>query len=367
VLDITVGGSHPYNNINTPFVSVTICGASKCETIDNIILDTGSDGLRILSSALKGLQLKQETIQGDQLLGECSFFGSGYTWGGIYSAEVKLTPDKYPKSGHTLGSLPIQIIDQTFPDDISSYCGNRAIKDNKLNTASTLYGNGILGVGNRVADGGTYFACSNNGCSEKTTSVPLEKQVKNPVAMLKSDNNGVIVSLPANSNGNAKKTGKLTLGIGTQSNNKLEGEVFLPFLDQSSREFQIKIPGLPSITRGFLDSGTNFFGFNGGDMTKPSGSDFYCPAGTKNFLPTTWGGKDIDPPNVGQFSVACKNEGENNLIFDKLGGPSSRNNLITFGLPFFFGRDVFTAIGEKTPSCSVGYVAFREPVKLLTN
>src|SRR5512133_2572667 len=42
-------------NVNLAFASVTLCApgsSSNCQTIDNITVDTGSSGLRILSSAL---------------------------------------------------------------------------------------------------------------------------------------------------------------------------------------------------------------------------------------------------------------------------------------------------------------------------
>ena len=44
---------------NMPYVSVTICepGTYNCKTIHNILLDTGSSGLRIFASAVKSLNL----------------------------------------------------------------------------------------------------------------------------------------------------------------------------------------------------------------------------------------------------------------------------------------------------------------------
>lgn len=39
----------PSGNVNTPYVSVNVCepGTTKCQTINNVLLDTGSTGLRI--------------------------------------------------------------------------------------------------------------------------------------------------------------------------------------------------------------------------------------------------------------------------------------------------------------------------------
>ena len=56
MLPITVNGSLCSINsyINKPCVSVTVCtpGTSTCQTIDDILLDTGSFGLRIFKQVL---------------------------------------------------------------------------------------------------------------------------------------------------------------------------------------------------------------------------------------------------------------------------------------------------------------------------
>ena len=68
---------------------------------------------------------------------------------------------------------------------------------------------------------GVYYACPSGGCVETTES--LAQQVQNPVASFASDNNGVIVELPAISGTEATASGSLIFGIGTQSNNSLGG------------------------------------------------------------------------------------------------------------------------------------------------
>src|SRR5260370_9145603 len=52
--------------INEPFTSVTVCApgsTSNCQTISGILVDTGSSGLRILSSVLT-VSLPQQTAPG---------------------------------------------------------------------------------------------------------------------------------------------------------------------------------------------------------------------------------------------------------------------------------------------------------------
>ena len=59
VMAVSVAGVHcggsPY--VNEPCVEVTVCepGTSTCATVDNVLLDTGSYGLRLFAQALGGL------------------------------------------------------------------------------------------------------------------------------------------------------------------------------------------------------------------------------------------------------------------------------------------------------------------------
>ena len=72
MLAITVNGSLCSNNsyINKPCVSVTICtpGTSTCQTINDILLDTGDSGLRIFKQVLS-VSLTQVTSGGNPVGG----------------------------------------------------------------------------------------------------------------------------------------------------------------------------------------------------------------------------------------------------------------------------------------------------------
>ena len=82
------------NNINLAFTKVTLCApgsSSNCQTIDNIVVDTGSSGLRVLSSALAAsLALQQQVDANGTALIECAQFVDGYTWGPVKLADLKL-------------------------------------------------------------------------------------------------------------------------------------------------------------------------------------------------------------------------------------------------------------------------------------
>jgi Protein of unknown function (DUF3443) len=77
-LTITVG-SGPVSGaiLNRPFVTVNVCvpGTSMCQSVDHVLLDTGSSGLRVFSSVL-ALTMPQQTGAGGPIY-ECAQFGGG--------------------------------------------------------------------------------------------------------------------------------------------------------------------------------------------------------------------------------------------------------------------------------------------------
>src|ERR1039457_4776075 len=237
VLAITVNDpSYP----NKPTVSVTVCtpGTSNCQTINNILLDTGSYGLRIFKQTPLNISLPQATA-GSGTLAECIAYmdGSG-DWGPVQNADVVL-------GGETASNVPIQVIDATyFANAIPAACKAPNVTSLDQSPGSAGF-NGILGVGlfandcgpgcTSGANNGMYYSCSGSSCVG--TTVPLASQVQNPVALLKQDNNGVIVKLPSVSPGGVPSAnGQLILGIGTQSNNSPSGVTAYP-ADDSSGEF----------------------------------------------------------------------------------------------------------------------------------
>src|SRR4051812_24618483 len=86
----TCGSGNGY--INEPCVSVTICapgGSGQCQTIPDVLLDTGSYGLRVFSS-LVVVPLTQE-VTGGKSVAECVPYADGTSdWGPIKVADVIL-------------------------------------------------------------------------------------------------------------------------------------------------------------------------------------------------------------------------------------------------------------------------------------
>lgn len=347
------------NYANGAFTSVTVCvpSTSTCQTISGILVDTGSVGLRILSSALT-VALPQQTASSGDPVAECLPFVSSYTWGPVRSADIQI-------SGESASAVPIQVLsDSDYP--VPSQCSDFGLQS--ADTLQTLGANGLLGIGNYAQDCGTacaasssyglYYECPSAGCQPITESVT--SQVQNPVALFATDNNGVVIELPAVNGVEATLSGSLIFGIGTESNNAL-GSASVYSLNSDGNittEFQGQ-----SYTNSFLDSGSNGLYFLDSSETGiPECSDdsgFYCPSSTDNLSATTVGANSSS--SVITFSVANAdnlfNEDSSDAVYGQLGGPNPDS--FDWGLPFFYGRSVFTAIaGQSTPQGAGPYWAY---------
>jgi hypothetical protein len=79
---IVVNAGPTNNYFNGAFTSVTICApgqSTACQTINGVLVDTGSTGLRVLASALS-LSLRQQTAANGASIVECAQFLDGFTW-----------------------------------------------------------------------------------------------------------------------------------------------------------------------------------------------------------------------------------------------------------------------------------------------
>ena len=338
---------------NQPFVTVTVCapGTDRCQTIDHVLVDTGSFGLRLTASAVStSLALPAVTNGSGLPVAECAHFISGYTWGSVRRADVKL-------AGETAANLPVQLVS----DPVAPYASvPAACSSTGANFGASSGLNGILGVGMFFQDcpscavssaSNTYFGCTDSGCA--STVLPLASQVANPVPAFPADNNGVVLSLPSVPIGGvATLSGSLTFGIGTQSNNQLGAATV--FTVNSLGEFTTRYKGA-NYTSSFLDSGSNVLFFP--DPSIPQCSGFYCPPApvplSAVLISSTGVSASIDFTIESITDVAGGNAAAN------VGAESSVPGIFGWGLPFFFGRTVFVAIsGAPTPKGTGPYWAF---------
>ncbi|MBF0560358.1 MAG: DUF3443 family protein [Nitrospirae bacterium] len=253
--------------------------------------------------------------------------------------------------------MPIQVVDATF-GSVPRSCG---IPD--TNPVSAGF-NGILGVGPLAYDCGQicvstavgqYYSCRGTTCSG--TAVPLSNQVPNPVAVLPSDNNGLIVQLPAISAAGASSvSGSLVLGIGTKANNTPSGVT--TFTVDQYNEFTTTYRG--AAYSGFIDTGSNGLFFPASGLITSCSSGWFCPSSVMN-LSAGITGSSGSPNATVSFQIGNFNSLTNsaNNVFNDIGGDSMGSPSFDWGLPFYFGRNVFIGIDGKTSSLGTGpYFAY---------
>jgi hypothetical protein len=192
--------------------------------------------------------------------------------------------------------------------------------------------------------------------------VPVAQQVQNPVALFPADNNGVLLQLPAvPAVGALTATGSLVLGVGTRANNALGTARVFP-VSTASGTFTTVYKTL-TLPRSFLDSGSNAYFFPDSSIARCSTNRaFYCPGATLA-LSATIQGTNRAAATVG-FSVGdlltLVTNNPSAAAFNNVAGPSSGIAVsFDWGLPFYYGRNVYTAIeNADTPGGRGPYVAF---------
>jgi len=366
-----------FTAVNTPFVSIRICApgsTTACQTIDHIEVDTGSSGLRILADAPLTVALPQETNgSGGPPITECLQFADGSSYGSLRIADVTL-----PGSGEQASNVVVQLIgDSTYPVPTGSITGQSACPGIAENTVQAFGANGILGVGPFAQDcggacvapnlplQGVYYNCpSPSTCVDSNAS--LTQQVPNPVTLFATDNNGVIVELPAvGTAGATTVSGSLVFGIGTRTNNGLASATVLP--EDPNTGFITATYKGTAYAAGYIDSGSNANFFTDSSLTPcTSNPSFYCPASTMSETATLKGTNAATL--TANFSVANAEMLFSNTsytAFSNLGGtipnlpPASQAQPLDLGLPFFYGHNVFTAIeNSNTPGGMGPYLAY---------
>lgn len=368
------GPAAAINGVNSPYVSVTVCqpgSSSNCQVIDHVLLDTGSTGLRLLATvANSSLALPQEMDTVSQPLFECLQFGDrSYTWGSVRLADVQIA------DGKAL-SLPVQLIGDSTAPTAPSEC-SLALTANPLppaDSVAALNANGILGIGVFREDCGSgctqppgpgqiyqYYTCAAS-CTGATVGTAL--QVQNPVYRFASNNNGVVIELPAvGPTGSFGARGSLVLGINTQSNNSLGSATVLPV--DALGYLTTVYNGLP-LTHSYIDSASKGLYFDDGlpvcDASSVAGG-LYCPGASAPLaLSATVQGSDGSTKQVDFVvgdALAILQAQPTYNAFSNFGGPLGDATAFDWGLPFFYGRSVFVAIeGQSTTGASGPYFAF---------
>jgi hypothetical protein len=236
---------------------------------------------------------------------------------------------------------------------------------------SALKAKAILGIGVFVQDCGatcttspqsTYYSCPLAGCAPIPAA--LTEQVANPVASFPNDNNGSQIAFPpVLTGGSSTAQGALVFGIGTQPNNGLAAATIytVTATGQNPGSFVSTYNSTPY--PGTISSGANANYFlNSGITGYPpcTTPGYYCPSAVQTASVNNIG------TNAASGTVTLSIDNGDTLLssgkfaFSSLAGPGgNRTSGFVFGMPFFYGRTVFTALnGASTPGGTGPYFAY---------
>ena len=381
-------GPNPVNEANVAYVSVTLCApgsTTNCQTVDHVQVDTGSIGLRIFQSVLNASLLSALPLQTDTQsnpVGECYQYVDGYVFGSVRSTDFSI-------GGEHVAGMPFQVLSDTGQFSNAPATCSAGGGDN-IGTIPEFGANGIIGIGSTTTDCGTYcqsggqsaaiyYDCPTAGCKtviarNASATAPFQ-QLPNPVAAMGVDNNGTILVLPSTpAAGQTSLTGTLYFGIGTQTNNGLGSATVYTITSSSSPTG----PGLitavykgQNLPNSFLDSGSSLYFFEDSSIPLCTNADFkgfYCPPSTLTLSPVIKGLNGAAYTDT--FSLFNAQTAINaNSAFAAMPGLGANPNIIfpstayagsfDFGLPFFYGRSVYTAIEGRSAGGTLGpYFAF---------
>jgi hypothetical protein len=350
--------------------------------IDHVQVDTGSVGLRVLSSKVKGLKLQPVEISVNPVLNawECFPFVIGGLWGANAKAVVGLGKQK-------TGEIAIQVIedDPNAPMQPTADC-IKAADNNILASGGALGSNGILGIGSTNLDCGSvcldasylanntfvqYYGCPTNATSSANCStsagVDAPLQVSNPVSAFinKSYRDGIVLVMPAVTNpGAASASGELIFGLDTQPNNTVPAAAKKVMLGVDVNNMDAYLNITTQLTRGtnvqtfnssYLDTGTNGLFFNDtspSPIARCTGSTWYCPPSLLTLDAVLSDGGSTSQNSVGvQFQVANAEAlfSTSNTAFSGASGAApAGSTAFAWGMPFFYGKKVYMSIWDIT-------------------
>jgi hypothetical protein len=360
------GPSSGYNAANAIYADVVICApgsTGNCATVDHMRVDTGSVGVRVFASALPATllaALPQQSADTGKIAGECMAYVSGTTWGGVRRADVYLggTPGAIATAS-SAPNIPIQVMQDPDPR-LSVQPSGCTGQGATFASVQDFSGNGVLGVGIQQRDCGsgcelfrqpTYFSCAaSSSCVASTMS--QRNQVVNPIVMLAEHDNGTSIVLPALDGPARGAEGMLILGIGTAKNNGMLPQAQALAIDGAgyfSSSFNGNV-----LKYSYIDSGSavNYLPTDGA-VKLPSCSRypmFLCPNPTVSMTAHNTGLADTKTTAnvfVGHADEALTSYPGFSAI-PGLAASMSGSSTIDLGASFFFGRQIYTLVKDKS-------------------
>jgi len=339
----------PHSGYNRLTVSVTVCpppGApGACATIDRIMVDTGSVGLRLQARALPpgfALPLLRDTE--GRAVAQCLRFLSSAAWGGLHRATIRM-------GGMQASDIPVQVVGHDLPRPET--CGDGGVPTS----------NGTLGIGPRATDcegdciqgrTPTYYTCGTAGCTGLTGSVPDALRVPNPVQHFPVHQNGLVFDLPMPPRRGAPAVrGTLTFGVNTAPNNQLAASRVLA-IDRTGH-FTTRFDGR-DYPRSYIDSGTEYTLVPDAALVRcRPGSKAICETPTRRLMANRIGadGQAVPTPFlVGRYPGA----GESGVFAAAAWAAAPDSQTFVWGAPFFLGRRVTLLFRDHAVSGRPGLV-----------
>jgi hypothetical protein len=332
---------------NLAYVDVTVCNAvPQCRTVPNVVVDTGSSGLRLHREALDGLQLEPVRDGIGRRLGNAAHFASGGLWGTLHAAQLRIGQVE------TTRAIPIQLFDAPSPLERlpASY-------DDDARARFIRMGNGVLGMSPRRHDPQRYFALSRWGPKALLPAwtqvyVDASRQVVNPIIHFPEPyHNGSVISLPEVDRGAGQKTAQGWLGFGvgqpTESLFPAAARVMAHELDEQGK-FAAMLGGRRVDL--VVDSGSNVLMLDLEPLGLPRHERFkrFYDTAPLTPLPLAFGANEIElarPLCIGPAANMNKALEDGYAVLPMLAiAPIAADAPNVLGLPFFFGRTVATGL-----------------------
>ena len=336
----------PHSGFNRLVVGITVCepGTTRCATIDDVMVDTGSTGLRLEASAVPAwLHLPARLGPGERPLAECLRFLHDNAWGQLFRADLRI-------GDMTVAGLPLQIISDDQRAQPAA-CPRSDVRPTS---------NGTLGIGPHLTD------CP--GSCEQSATAPVyfvdrvgvwepirggldrAYRLPNPVSLLPEHNNGVVFELPVPpDDGAAEVTGTLTFGVGTSMNNR-PGRAHMVPLDATGH-FTTMFHGR-SYPGSYIDSGTESYILDGDQLPRCPGMAWaLCATPELRLEAVMVGQADAPVPvsvKVGDFAATlARGFGASDAMAVVADQGSTA---FVWGAPFFLGKTVTLVLdGSKVP------------------
>lgn len=345
----------PLSSFNRMTVSVNVCvpNTSQCVTIDNVMIDTGSTGLRLQEAALIAAHaplLPVKYYTPGKALAECLRFASGNAWGLERTADVTIG------NAHA-SSLPIQVIStgsalqpSTCPSVTGAATANGTLGIGVLNTDCWSTCKYPVDIGHGVLHW-QFYSCGAKLCDPISEAVSTANQLPNPVTQLDGGKyNGIVIDLPSIPGGQADQvSGTLTFGANLDSDSRMIDPDIVPL--NADTTLTTTYNGTVWDGKTIFDSGTPALQIPTDEFAtcSPSSTRFCVdPAVSRT---ATISGTDGVPHTV-NFMVGMYPTSGVSSVAASYGNKT--NPGVTWGAPFFFGRRVAVVLsGQAMPGTSL--------------